>query len=296
MSDLLNPESANDDLTLGDVDKNLSTKGMSQQAKYILFGALAASALLIIIIVIIIISASSKNKNKNLQKIGEINCIYSIESTSQPTQLINKNYKESDISIIINGKEIKYSKQYKFDEIGSVNVQFVLYEAINMDNMFQDIEALTSVSLFSEKNAEITSMKGTFEGCTYLESFNISGFNTLKMKSISRLFYNCQSLEKINFGNINTENVEDMSYAFSNTLIDYFNFENIQINKLKNASHMFFESVNIQKIDIANLSSDSLEDISYMFSSCSSLEFIDINNLNTQNFKICLDYLLIAFF
>ena len=60
--------------------------------------------------------------------------------------------------------------------------------------------------------------------------------------------------------------------------------------------HMFFESVNIQKIDIANLSSDSLEDISYMFSSCSSLEFIDINNLNTQNFKICLDYLLIAFF
>ena len=45
MSDLLNPESANDDLTLGDVDKNLSTKGMSQQAKYILFGALAASAL-----------------------------------------------------------------------------------------------------------------------------------------------------------------------------------------------------------------------------------------------------------
>ena len=63
--------------------------------------------------------------------------------------------------------------------------------------MFQNVLSLTSVSLISEKNAEITSMQSTFEGCENLDFFNITGFNTANVKTISRIFYGCYSLDKI---------------------------------------------------------------------------------------------------
>ena len=155
-----------------------------------------------------------------------------------------------------------------------------------MDKMFQNIEALNSISLVSEKNAEITSMQSTFEGCKNLNNFNIIGFNTSAIKSISKIFYNCQNLLKINIDKFDTSSVEDMSYAFSNTLIDYFNFEIIKINNLKNASHMFDECSNLINVDLPLLSNtEKLEDISYMFGSCTALDNLDFNNFNTINVK-----------
>ena len=47
-----------DDFSLGDVDKNLSSKKMSNKMKYIIIGSVFAFLLLIIIILIILISSS----------------------------------------------------------------------------------------------------------------------------------------------------------------------------------------------------------------------------------------------
>jgi len=165
-----------DNLTLGDIDNDFSSKKLSKETKYIIFGSIAVCLLIIIIIIILIIISSSKdndNKGDNgnnsdeetfTEKIGGINCIFDIQNTNTVTQLISENYeKNSAFKILIEGKEIKYSKTYKFEKPGKYNVKFDLYQKINMDKMFQNIETLTYVFLYSDKNAEITSMQSTFE-------------------------------------------------------------------------------------------------------------------------------------
>ena len=286
MEDTPAQDGLTDDLTLGDVDKDLSSKGLSTKMKFIIFGS-AGACLLLILIIILIIVIPSKSSKKELSKTGEINCIFNVESTSSTTQILGENFnKNSEFTILIEGQEKKFTKSYKFDKIGEKKVQFILYEKINMDKMFQNVEALTSVSLISDKEDEITSMKSTFEGCINLNFFNITGFNTKNLTSISKIFYNCENLENIYLEQLDTTNVEDMSYAFANTQISYFNFESIKIYNLKNTSHMFYECTNLINIDLPIISStESLEDISYMFSSCSSLSMLEMNNLNTENVK-----------
>ena len=204
-----------DELTLGDVDKNLSSKRMSNKMKIIIFGSIGAALLLILIILIILLAKQSSKKNDdeneeiNMDKIGEINCVYDIYKINVPVQLLSEEYqKNSVLSMVIDGKAVKYLKQYTFSSSGLHNVQIVLYEKVNLDKMFKDIYELTSVSLESDKNAEITSMQSTFEGCESLNSFNIKGFNTANIKSIRGLFNGCESLSNINLDNLDTSSVE----------------------------------------------------------------------------------------
>jgi surface protein len=279
-----------DEFSLGDVDKNLSSKQFLNKKNMIIFGSICLFLILIIIILIIIITRSEDVKDDAeiyTEIIGEINCIFEIEKTKTPTQLISEKYeKNSGLSILIEGQRIKYSKQYQFEKTGLFNVQIVLYQPINMDRMFENIEALKSVSLVSNKKTEITSMKSTFEGCKNLYSFNITGFDTSPIKSISKIFYNCESLIDINIDQFDTSNVEDMSHAFSNTDIEKFNFEKIKVNKLKNASFMFYGCNNLIEMNLPiSLNSEQLEDISHMFAYCTALNDLDLNNLNTQNVK-----------
>ena len=161
-----------------------------------------------------------ENEEINMDKIGEINCVYDIYKINVPIQLLSEEYeKNSVLSMVIDGQKVKYLKQYTFSSSGLHNVQIILYEKVNLDKMFKDIYELTSVSLVSDKNAEITSMQSTFQGCESLNSFNIEGFNTANIKSISGLFNGCESLANINLDNLYKSLVEDLSYTFSNTKI-----------------------------------------------------------------------------
>ena len=52
--------------------------------------------------------------------------------------------KNSSFTMHINGKEIEYSKEYKFLDYGYQTVVFKLNENINMDHMFENISSLIS--------------------------------------------------------------------------------------------------------------------------------------------------------
>ena len=216
---------------------------------------------------------------------GEINCVYEVQSPSVYTSLIGNDFtKNTEFDIYIDNKRIKYSRDYKFDSIGNHNVQIRLYNEIDMDYMFKDVQDLISVEMKSNKNCKISSMISSFENCTNLHSVKISGFNGENIKSMHKTFYN----SGINY--ISTEfnftiNVEDMSYMFAYSQLNEILFSNLNTNKVLNMSHMFDSCNSLINVDSTNINTNEVIDMSYMFHSCDSLLNLDLINLNTSKVK-----------
>ena len=124
-----------------------------ERKKQLIIGIVAAVLLLSIIIFIIIVAASGSKgdstdkEDTDFQVIGEIKCLYEIRSNTENTLLLSDEFvKNTDFDIYIDNKKIKYSKEYKFASVGEHNVVFKLYEGINMDYMFKDIQLGNSFS------------------------------------------------------------------------------------------------------------------------------------------------------
>ena len=127
--------------------------------------------------------------NPSMPVIGEINCTYDIENFF--TQILGKEFqKTSGFDIYLNGNFLKYSKEIKMKISGNININFKLYEGLNMDFMFKDVSNLISVEMKSENNCHILSMISTFENTKNLERFTINGFSAEKLISMKKLFYN----------------------------------------------------------------------------------------------------------
>ena len=116
-------------------------------------------AMIIIIILIIILIAALKNDEtlREGEPLGQISCEYMVEDSTQNILLLSNDYqKNGDFDIFVNKKQVKYSKEYKPETKGKLEVQFKLYTKINMDNMFKDVPYITSIIMISTKNLEIT--------------------------------------------------------------------------------------------------------------------------------------------
>ena len=116
--------------------------------------------ILVIVLIIIIISLTTKKKdndtpsNENKELIGEINCIYDIDSTSTNTLILGNEFKQGNFDIYIDKNVIKYSKEHKFNSVGIHEIQIKLYEELNMDYMFKDVKNIISVEMISKTIAK----------------------------------------------------------------------------------------------------------------------------------------------
>ena len=146
---------------------------------FIAIGLGALALILLIVIIIIATSSSGNSDNSRKEVLGEINCIYDIETTSKSSLILAENFKkENNFDIEIDGEIIKYSKEFQFNTPGEHKINFLLYEDINIDYMFENIFTLISVKFSSEKNCKIISMKSTFNNAAYLRKFFL--FNICK--------------------------------------------------------------------------------------------------------------------
>ena len=219
-----------------------------------------------------------------IPSIGEINSIYDIQNSDKKTQLLGKEFKfniDYRLDIYINGKKIKFSKEYKVNDIGETNIKFKLYYDLNMDYMFKDVSDLISIEMISENNCKILSMNSTFENAKALNQFYISGFSGEEIKSMNKLFYNTD-LNYYSFNSFDSRNLEDISYMFSNTDINEFSLNGLMINNVKNMSHLFDNCLSLVSFNNEGFDTRNVIDMSNMFSSCISLSEIDVSNFKTQ--------------
>ena len=109
-------------------------KEMPKWKKYLLIGGVITAFLIILIIIIILIATSGNNKEKEKNIIGEIICKYEILDTESSTIILGKDFNyEGNFDILIENKKIDFTKEYKFEKTGVIEVKFNIYSSINMD-------------------------------------------------------------------------------------------------------------------------------------------------------------------
>ena len=99
------------------LEKSLLDKNSSKLKKKLIIGITAFLLISIFITILLILLTKSSNNESSERKsssIGEIICTYNIESTSSNTVILSNYFtKNTDFDIEINGKIVKFSKEYK---------------------------------------------------------------------------------------------------------------------------------------------------------------------------------------
>jgi surface protein len=279
---------------IGEAELNSELVGLSddpssqKKTKLIIIGGVSL-AIIVLVVIIIIVASGSKGSGKNGESedsrtaIGEINCLYVVQTTSKPTTLLSRDYilDSNKLGIEIDGKRIKASKEYTFEKMENTNVKFLIFEPISMDHMFKEVDDLVNVNMTSDKNCEILSMEGAFENCPDIDKIIIKGFDTSKVTSMRRTFYNT-GIYELDVSSLNTKSVIDMSEMFGLTSIFEMDLSKLDVSNVKNMSRMFEFCGNLNELTLFESSTENLEDMSYMLYFCSALNYIDFKNLKTS--------------
>ena len=244
--------------------------------KIVVIVLILLAILLIIIFLILEFSESTK--------LAEINCVFDVPSNTEPIEILGNNYvKNSVFDILIDGKMITYSKSYLFQTTGKHIVSFIIYEDLNMNYMFKDINFLLSVNMTSDKDAKITSMISSFENCS-LETLVIKGFDISLVKSMHKFLYRSNG-KQINLTQIeiDTRKIEDMSYMFADSGIKYLDLKNMSTAKVYNMSHMFSGCTSLLSLDLSEFNTNKVKDMTYLFNKCEYIFHLNISNFKTDS-------------
>ena len=237
-----------EDILIKELDSNTEKKNKKLFSFAKIFGIFLLLSSIVVVLSIFKTGFTSVNLRNLKQKkfklneakaIGEIICKFDV--SSENTQIFSTDFiKSSKFDIYIDELPVKYAKEYKFTNLGIHNIKIVLYEDLNMDNMFKGISDLISVEMNSKENCKILSMKSTFENAESLQTFSINGFDATKLKSTSKCFY-VTNLNTFSFNSFDSKNLEDISYMFALSAIEEFSLNGLNVNNVKNMSHLFEE-------------------------------------------------------
>ena len=129
------------------------------------------------------------------------------------------------------------------------NIKTVVFDAsfanarlTNCYAWFYGCNNLTTIEGIEYLNTEnVTNMDGMFDNCCALTSLNLTSFNTAKVESMSGMFYNCCALTSLDLSNFNTAEVTDMTEMFDgcSALTTIFVSDKFVTDHVTNSSNMF---------------------------------------------------------
>jgi len=215
--------------------------------------------------------------------------VYKVNHKKENILLINKNYVNDTVELIIDNQNYTPSYNHTFSKKGLYNVMMLL-NTENLDSakmMFFNISHLISIN-FTKKfdTSYILSMKGMFKDCINLKSIELSNFETNNVRDFSYMFDNCKSLSSLDISNFNTKKATDISYMFSNCIsLSSINLESFNTINIIDMSGLFYGCTSLSSIDLTNFNTKNVQYMLYMFYECSSLNSIDISSFHTENVK-----------
>ena len=174
--------------------------------------------------------------------------------------LNNDKYKMKDLY----PKDYRTMKQVK-DIFNTSNV-------INMSDMFDGCQSLTTLDVSNFNTSNVTNMGGMFEYCRSLTSLDVSNFNTSNVINMYSMFNGCNKLTTLDVSNFNTSNVTDMYGMFYNcsslTSLDVSNFNTSNVT---NMNSMFNGCNKLTTLDVSNFKVNADTNISGIIAGCTSL-------------------------
>lgn len=96
------------------------------------------------------------------------------------------------------------------NDIGNLNTENVE----DMNNMFANCSALTTLDLHTFNTAKVTNMALMFYHCSGLTSLLVGSFNTANVTTMNQMFDGCVLLTKLNLSEWNTAKVTNMNQMF----------------------------------------------------------------------------------
>ena len=167
------------------------------------------------------------------------------------------------------------------------NIKTVVFDAsfanarlTNCYAWFYGCNNLTTIEGIEYLNTEnVTNMDGMFDNCCALTSLNLTSFNTAKVESMSGMFYNCCALTSLDLSNFNTANVTDMSKMFEGcSALTSLNLSNFNTAGVKDMYCMFCVCSALTSLDLSNFNTAEVTDMTEMFDGCSALTTIFVSD------------------
>lgn len=187
-------------------------------------------------------------------------------ATEDANILVVKFYNPSDNPKWFDGKyssfdgcwnsEIKKATSVVIDD------SFKNYPLASCSGMFKEFKnVITITGLGNLNTSNVTSMRGMFDDCFKLQTFDIDKLQTASVTDMANMFYNCKSLTSLDVSHFETGSVTDMSAMF-NAIGD-----------------------KITSLDLSNFNTQNVEYMYSMFAYINMLETLDLTSFNTSSVK-----------
>ena len=113
-------------------------------------------------------------------------------------------------------------------------------QMVNMNSMFRNCSALTSIDLSHFDTQNVTNMYCMFIGCSGLTSLDLSHFDTGNVTNMGYMFYNCSNLTTLDVTPLRTPVVTTMEYMFAGcSKLVYLDLIHFNTNRVTDMTGMF---------------------------------------------------------
>lgn len=187
-------------------------------------------------------------------------------ATEDANILVVKFYNPSDNPKWFDGKyssfdgcwnsEIKKATSVVIDD------SFKNYPLASCSGMFKEFKnVITITGLGNLNTSNVTSMRGMFDDCFKLQTFDIDKLQTASVTDMANMFYNCKSLTSLDVSHFETGSVTDMSAMFK-AIGD-----------------------KVKSLDLSNFNTQNVEYMYSMFAYINMMETLDLTSFNTSSVK-----------
>ena len=196
-----------------------------------------------------------------------------------------------EVLVDIDGKEWKVNKYALNIEYDDENpLTFGLFGFRDVGEGHNDwndnvIKKLTSLTLQSWMNRNVTDMAFMFNRCIALTTLNLNSFNTSAVENMHRMFYSSIALQSLSLGdNFNTSKATDMSEMFSYcTALTTLDLSSFNTSNVTNMHGMFSGCGKLTTPDLSSFNTSNVTDMYSMFAYCTALTTLNLNSFNTSN-------------
>ncbi len=193
---------------------------------------------------------------------------------------------DTESAIRINGISNTYatlSADNTTVEIHTPKPEFYVRRGVDIGNMFQLGEVLTSLDLGDNFNTETVTQMDTLFPMQNLQYLYLGkSFTTRNVTNMSMMFAGCLALTNWDFvADLETSNVTDMSMMFAFSSINNPDFSKWNTSKVTNMEAMFGFTIGLTEVDLSSFNTANVTKMESMFSQ-SAIQNLDLSGFNTS--------------
>ena len=149
-----------------------------------------------------------KNKGEKEHELPNINI---------PVYFLGEEFKcnEDNFITILDGKEVKFSKNFTFSKEGNYTVVYKFNKSLeSLQNMFRNCYYITKINMSKIDGANLIDISKMFYHCDGLQELYLDGLDIHNVTNAGYMFFMCSSLSNLDLSKLNFSNVKDMISMF----------------------------------------------------------------------------------